>query len=390
MVLDARQLQSNVNQALMQLKQEAKDTGKRISSKPKKGYVCVLSALEELKLDAEFISDFQKLFPPIKAHRGKIISSLALFVRSNGGINYSVERVREYLNITVIDATDTVSTYANAVYGSLLDVKSCTSRRYLRKTPFSIPYCAFCWRRVEDSAGYCQIHHPNQSKRSFYKAKSALESALKHTESEYLGELQKINDSKPKEYKYSTYAFKWTASFAKHPRYINRDLIERGVNSEINDENLSIIAGIVLRFIKKEYPKTYIRLPKSVPDNFASWQDFTLFVLKALDPIEAAFWEAKDIEAWMNPGVGHPNIFVLLMVTYRHEAFQVINSFERPRGPKKGAELESKNNELRKKIRDLAKLQLSMSGKINRAEIGRELSISRQRVSVLMSETTID
>lgn len=95
MVLDARQLQSNVNQALMQLKQEANDTGKRISSKPKKGYVCVLSALEELKLDAEFISDFQKLFPPIKAHRGKIISSLALFVRSNGGINYSVERVRE-------------------------------------------------------------------------------------------------------------------------------------------------------------------------------------------------------------------------------------------------------------------------------------------------------
>ncbi|RND30475.1 hypothetical protein EC575_19665 [Vibrio cholerae] len=390
MELDATQFQSNVKQALMQLKQEAKETGKRISSKPKKGYVCVLSVLEELELDAEFLIHFQKLFPPIKAHRGKIISSFSLFVRSNGGINYSVERVREYLNITVIDATDPISIYANAVYGSLLDLQSCTSRRYLRATSFSMPYCAFCWRRVEDSAGYCQIHHPNQSKRSFYKAKSALESALKHTESEYLGELQKINDSKPKEYKYSTYAFKWTASFGKHPRYINRDLIERGVNSEINDENLSIIADVVLRFIKKEYPQTYIRLPKSAPDDFASWQDFTLFVLKALDPIEAVFWEAKDIEAWMNPGVGHPNIFVLLMVAYRHEAFQVMNSFERPRGPKKGAELESKNNELRKKIKDLAKLQLSISGKINRAEIGRELSISRQRVSVLMSEITID
>jgi hypothetical protein len=52
-----------------------------------------------------------------------------------------------------------------------------------------------------------------------------------------------------------------------------------------------------------------------------------------------------EISSWQN--------FVLLTILQRHEAFQYIDSLHRPRGPKKGALLPSKDMALRQQIKDL-------------------------------------
>lgn len=382
----SQELTSDIRDVLTELKLTTKVQGKRISAKPKKGYVCVLTVLEEIELETQFISSFQKVFKPIKAHANTQFDSLSQFIRSNGGINYSVNRVRDYLKITTIDGTNPTSIYASSVYGSLLDVQASTSRRDLRQSSFTLPYCAFCWRRVEDSAGYCQIHHPNQSKRSFYKAKSALEFAVQHTQSKYQDEYHRLKAEGFRKHGFSKYAFKWTASFARHPSLINRYLN----NDEISDKNIKDISGSVLKFTQNEYPKTFQLLTKVSSREFTSWQDFVLQVVKALDPIEAAFWEAQDLEKWMDPGRSHPNIFVLLMIMQRHEAYQYINSLSRPRGPTKGAALPSKKMDLRRKIEVLVQSQKHNGQKTNRSEIARQLSLSRQRVSILMKELKIE
>jgi hypothetical protein len=378
-------LSSEIRKALSKLKVLAQESEKRISAKPKEGYLCVLSAIEDIDLETQFISSFQKLFSPIKAYANTPINSVKQFIHANGGVNSSIEKLRDYLTITVVDETDYISIYANSFYGSLLDIKASTSRRHLKQLSFQLPYCAFCWRRVEDSNGYCQVHHPNQSKSSFYKAKSALIAALKYNNSKYLEEYRWLEKKDIRKLSLAKYAFKWTASFASHPRLISRAL----VSSEISDQNIKVLAGKLLLFSKDEYPQTFKLLVKIYFPDITSWQDFVLKIVNVLDPIESVYWEAKDVIDWMSPDGSAPNIFVILMILQRHEAYQYINSLPRPRGPVKGVVLPSQKIELRKKISDLVQSQKDKGQKLNRAEIARKLNLSRQRVSVLIKELEI-
>jgi hypothetical protein len=379
------ELSSEIRKALTKLKVLAKESEKRISAKPKEGYLCVLTALEDIDLETQFIYSFQKIFSPIQAHANTPINSVKQFIHSSGGLNYSIERLRDYLTIAVVDGTDSISIYANNFYGSLLDIKASTSRRHLRQSSFQLPYCAFCWRRIEDSKGYCQIHHPNQSKRSFYKAKSALIAALKYNNSKYLDEYRCLEQKDIRKPKLAKYAFKWTASFASHPTLINSVLD----SSEISDQNIQFLADKLLLFSKNEYPQTFKLLVEISFSNITSWQDFVLQIVKVLDPIESAYWEAKDVIDWMSPDGSTPHIFVILMILQRHEAYQYINSLSRPRGPAKGVVLPSQKIELRKKISDLVQSQKDKGQKLNRAEIARKLNLSRQRISVLMKDLEI-
>lgn len=378
----AYELTSNIRDALTELKLTAQDQDKRISAKPKKGYICVLTALEGVELETQFIFDIQKIFSPIKAHALVPVYSMAQFIRSNGGINYSVERLRDYLTITATDSTDPMSIYANSFYGSLLDIHASTSRSHLRQSSSPLPYCAFCWRRVEDSAGYCQIHHPNQSKRSFYKTKSALISALKHSNSKYLKEYDALAKNSIKKYGFSKYAFKWTASFASHPALIARYLND----TEVSDKNIEEVITQILRFTKDEYPESFQLLTLINFSDISHWQDFVLLIINALDPIESTFWEAEGVEEWMSPNGSSPNIMVLLTLLQRHEALQYIGNLPRPRGPTKGAILPSRNEVLRQEIKDLIQLQVEQGQKKNMAEIARQLGLSRQRISYIMKE----
>jgi hypothetical protein len=380
------ELSSAIRTALTKIEVSAKESEKRVSAKPKEGYVCVLTALEYIMLDSRFTILFQEFFNPIQAHADTPVGSVAQFIRSNGGINYSIDRLRDYLTIIAVESYEPISVYANDFYGSMLDIKSSTSRRHLRQSSFQLPYCAFCWRRIEDSGGYCQVHHPNQSKRSFYKAKSALIFALKHNNSKYLEEYERLEKKEIRKPKLAKYAFKWTASFASHPTLINRVLD----SIEISDQNIQMLADKLLLFSKNEYPQTFKLLAEISFSNITSWQDFVLQIVKILDPIESAYWEAKDVIEWMSPDGSTPNIFIILMILQRHEAYQYINSLHRPRGPAKGLVLPSQKIELRKKINELVQSQKDKGQKLNRAEIARQLNLSRQRISVLMKELGIE
>lgn len=81
-----------------------------------------------------------------------------------------------------------------------------------------------------------------------------------------------------------------------------------------------------------------------------------------------------DIEDWA----------LLLRIVQRFESYHVLHSAPKKRGPQIGTV--PKNDLLREKIKKIANKQIKKIGKIKAVAIADELSISPQRVSVLLKE----
>lgn len=237
---------------------------------------------------------------------------------------------------------------------------------------------------------YCEIHHPNQPKSKYYQAKNRLIRAIKLYKPEYYSEYKLTSTHNYK--KNLPYLYlKWTYSFA--PNYTK--FANKLETTKIYKLNYKETKEALLTSIKTYYPLTYTLIQKENIDSAETWHDFIILSLNALDKTESSLWQAKDIDSWMSISTikegdsdekPDPDITVILNLFRRHEAIETINSMARPRGPKKGADIPSKDNILREKIIQLVKRQSESGKKVNKAAIGRELNLSRERIRVLMKE----
>jgi hypothetical protein len=359
-------LSFEINLILKNLKKESELQKKRVSAKKKTGYISVLTVLEDTKVEIRFVNDIQKFFPPIKEHSNMIVVTVSDFIRSYGGIESSINEVDKYLSIGLREPIDQEIQYAKMLHGSLIDIKSATSQRHLRTKKSSRPYCVFCWRRVENSKYYCQIHHSSESSSSYYAAQTALISALKAKKPTDFNKYIEISNNPTLKKSLPLHYYEWTASFSPHPAYIIVQLKNK------NSLKLSITGTIkqLLELVRENYPITYALIENEALIKLTSWKDFILKSIEYIDPTESFFWEAKDISEWLllpkpkNKSKEELNAIakekseaeleaeleikleenleqVLLMLVYffsRHEGVQTINSLPRPRGPssKKG------------------------------------------------------
>lgn len=386
-------LEEEITTRIKELNSRSKSSGQKISAKPLKGYICALEVLEDVDLYCNFYEDFKSLIKPIKAHSHKKVLTISDFIRSNGGINKSIRTFTIYLKKRNRELDNPVLLYADSLYKSLISIRGTTSRDHLKAFKLIFPYCTFCWRLIDYSRYYCEFHHPTGNQSSYYHAKAALTSALLDRDPNHfdnftmqlskkypsLNNKQLINKIPPQQFN------KWTLLFA--PPLIP-------VIKELKSNNLAIFSTpkVIKNFIEvlsKHYPKAHEKLNNELLMGSKTWQEFVLNCIYLLDPydsLEKSVWEAKDLNKWMAPDDKNPQVSILLVVLQRYEAFKNIHALPRPRGPKKGDDIPSKNNELRDKIRLLVTRQTDAGLKINKAAIGRELNISRERVRVLFNE----
>lgn len=378
-------LYSEVKSRLEKLVIESESSGLPISAKPRTGRTCVLTAFEDLEIDINFLAEFQTHNELLKTYSKRSIKSVSDFIRANGGINKTIEVVGKFLPLCRKQRQKLPHyAYTDTLHECLHLMKNTTPRRYLRANEKSSTYCSFCWRRVDMSKYFCEIHHPSQSKKAYYQAKNRLIRAIQLRNPEYYAEYKIINTPNHKR-RLPLYYYKWTESFVPNPIKIARQL-ESVELSKLDYQNTK---GKLLDLIRINYPLTYNLFEREKFNETETWQDFIILSLKALDGIESSLWQAKGIDSWMSiisVEPISPDIRVILNVFRRHEATEVINSMQRPRGPKKGADIPSKNKNLREKVIQLVKKQSESGKKINKAAIGRELNLSRERIRVLMKE----
>jgi hypothetical protein len=115
-------------------------------------------------------------------------------------------------------------------------------------------------------------------------------------------------------------------------------------------------------------------------------------IRKRLDPDCPPIFTEADIKSigkypvniWLCPRGDIEDWALLLRIVQRFESYHSLHSTPKKRGPQIGTV--PKNDLLREKIKKIVNKQMKQLGKIKAVAIADELSISPQRVSILLKE----
>lgn len=147
--------------------------------------------------------------------------------------------------------------------------------------------------------------------------------------------------------------------------------------------NWQFTYGRMLELIKEPYPITHKLIHNISPMKFSTLERWICEIVKKLDPYDYSV-QLDNFMDWLDLPGDDTDWRNILYILRRHEVYKTITSKRRKRGPKKGHVLA--NISLREKIKKATESQISTKGKINAAEIARELNLSRQRVNVIIKE----
>lgn|GEM_PF-1327387 len=384
----AVRLKQVVEAQLLQCSKEASDTQLTIVSKPRSGSVCVLTYLTSVKLVPEFIAIYSEIFQPISNYKKGQILTLKDFIDAHGGLNSTVSSFGERLKVLVVlMPNDAGVDYSDRLFMCCKDALNLTVRYEQRKSVKKTkpPFCALCWRRVDQSKFYCELHHSEQSNSKYKQHKESLFRSIKNTNSKYLDELNSCDLSR-RNSQLPLFIFKWVSSFAEDPSKINMQFPD--INF-LNLESWKKTASYIISFCHSKYPFTYSKIAHVAPEKFGDWKLWCYEIICCLDSTESSFWKANDDDQWLEFENKIPGGLTLLSMLQRYEATEFLRALPRRSGPKKGKVL-TKNIALREKIRCIVKDLRSKSEKINKSAIGRQLSISRNRVNVIMKELELE
>lgn len=259
---------------------------------------------------------------------------------------------------------------------------------------YFLEYCALCWRLVNKykflnfadsdnySVYYCLEHHPTFNKQKHERAKSALAAAMRQSDHEmkeiFIKPNKNNNSLKP------LTLYRATATFAKK-------IVIATLETDTVVFSWRERVGFIVELAKRDYPYAAKLITTISINELSSWQEWFYAVINALDASknDASSWndscvgwgKMSDDMASYSPEVGAD---VLLNILRRYESVCNINTMARPRGPQKGAV--KKNENLIGEIECLAKIQLMKNGKINGAQITRDIiegtgkNVSRQHI----------
>jgi hypothetical protein len=155
-----------------------------------------------------------------------------------------------------------------------------------------------------------------------------------------------------------------------------------GLNEELDE--LTAMKRINL-LVAKNYPEAWSKILLHVENNVTTWKEYFMLIIESLDSTAAG-----DTLTWLNapndfdgPGSLQTGWMALITVIHRYEAVQNVENSSRPRGPEKG---QVYNKNIREEIRDMLNSQKKLGGRVNYAEIARQLGVKRQYVSQLVKK----
>lgn len=379
---------SLVEEKLIALRRQALKNGQCLLLNEKESELFVGDVIRRHRIDKKMIAHFLCDAKVLRKYKGQSPRSLLDLVTMLGGFNKALRELRE---ATLFSQTWGYENYKDYLAHLSEILQLCRTHSFNRTTNKLNPTleCSLCWRAVKPgSAQYCAVHQEDKMLRQ--RDERRLFSAIVARNDEHSAELKRRLASQAARRNIRFRKHYWSSFFAEDLtpfQIIKNTKISTPLGREWRAD-----VQLFLDYLKKKYTYWNEYIQRVSPQDSKDWVSWLGKVRKRLDPYCPPIFTEADIKStgkypvniWLCPRGDIEDWALLLRIVQRFESYHVLHSAPKKRGPQIGTV--PKNDLLREKIKKIANKQIKKIGKIKAVAIADELSISPQRVSVLLKE----
>lgn len=390
-MLDCNQLEleiDKVEKKLKSLRKRAIKDGQSLLLEEKVGEIFVGDAIRRHPIDNAMILHLTQDLKILRKYKSKPPKYLLDVVAIVGGFK---ELLLEIHRITIYRQTLNNEEYKNYLMHLSEVLQLCKTYVFKRtaKIIHSTLECCLCWRAVKPgSTHYCIAHQEDKMLRQ--RDERRLYTAIISRNDDHSAELKRRLASKAGRKKLPFRKHYWSSLFAQ-----NLTPFEQSKKTNVSDpsgNHWRADVQIFLSYLKDKYTHWNEYIKKISPHDSKDWVGWLSKVRKRLDPNCPPIFTENDIRSlrvhpvnyWLCPRGDIEDWALLLRIVQRFESYHALHSTPKKRGPQ--ISTVPKNDLLREKIKKIANKQIKQLGKIKAVAIANELSISPQRVSILLKE----
>lgn len=384
-------LEKQLNENLKKLEARSRSENKKLTQKKSSKGISVVDAFD-ISLERTVSKVLILYIPFLKTFTGKEPDTIKEFVRFCGGLSSTIDKLIDFRTKNMSDEKKTtlqnqdilVIEYVDVIEQMLVKAKSKTPQRpssdntQKKHTTLALPFCALCYKRVNQSPYYCRDHHSSRSALAYKKATRRLISAIyRHSDDE--DAQSKLEDYKQgKERLDARTLYSWLNLFSVEPRLVMSELLKL----DRDNAGWQSYAKAILAFAREHYPHAYEQINDI--DNITScYDDWIVNVARVLGGgVEANLWKIKDALIWLKSANNIQKSLTLLNCIRRYEAFMIVNNFPVLSGAKQGT---NPNIAKREQLKQLLK-ERDDDPSLTMNEIARILGVSRTAVYKLKNK----
>ncbi|HCG8563608.1 TPA: hypothetical protein NKA76_002727 [Vibrio parahaemolyticus] len=390
-VMAAALLEKQLNENLKKLEARSRSENKKLTQKKSSKGISVVDAFD-ISLERTVSKVLLLYIPFLKTFTGKEPDTIKEFVRFCGGVSSTIDKLIDFRTKNMSDEKKPtlqnqdilVIEYVDVIEQMLVKAKGLTPQRpssdKVSKTysALALPFCALCYKRVNQSSYFCREHHSSRNALAYKKATRRLVSAV-YRYSNDKSEKCNLNDYKRGELTLTAeLLYRWLALFSVQPRMA----ISRLNQVDKTEPDWTGYAKVILEFSKSYYPKAY-EMIKDLEINRASYEDWIVEIARSLGgEIEGNLWRLKDADIWLETSSNIQKSMTLLNCISRYEDFMIVCSFPIETGVIKGTNMDIEKRDRLKVLLEERKVNPN----ITMNEIAKTLGISRTAVYKLKNK----
>ncbi|HHX8682814.1 MULTISPECIES: helix-turn-helix domain-containing protein [Vibrio harveyi group] len=390
-VMAAALLEKQLNENLKKLEARSRSENKKLTQKKSSKGISVVDAFD-ISLERTVSKVLLLYIPFLKTFTGKEPDTIKEFVRFCGGLSSTIDKLIDFRTKNMSDEKKPtlqnqdilVIEYVDVIEQMLVKAKSKTPQRpssdntQKKHTTLALPFCALCYKRVNQSPYYCRDHHSSRNALAYKKTTRRLVSAV-YRYSNDKSEKRNLNDYKRGDLTLTAeLLYRWLALFSVQPR------MAIGLLNQVDktEPDWTGYAKVILEFSKSHYPKAYDMI-KDLEINRASYEDWIVETARSLGgEIEGNLWRLKDADIWLETSNNMQKSMTLLNCISRYEAFMIVCSFPIETGVIKGTNMDVEKRDRLKALLEERKVNPN----ITMNEIAKTLGISRTAVYKLKNK----
>ncbi|MCS0341868.1 hypothetical protein [Vibrio diabolicus] len=390
-VMAAPLLEKQINENLKKLEARSRSENKKLTQKKSSKGISVVDAFD-ISLERTVSKVLILYIPFLKTFTGKEPDTIKEFVRFCGGLSSTIDKLIDFRTKNMSDEKKTtlqnqdilVIEYVDVIEQMLVKAKSKTPQRpssdntQKKHTTLALPFCALCYKRVNQSPYYCRDHHSSRSALAYKKATRRLISAVyRHSDDE--DAQSKLEDYKQgKERLDARTLYSWLNLFSVEPRLVMSELLKL----DRDNAGWQSYAKAILAFAREHYPHAYEQI-NDIDNMTSCYDDWIVNVARVLGgDVEANLWKIKDALIWLKSANNIQKSLTLLNCIRRYEAFMIVNNFPILSGAKQGT---NPNIAKREQLKQLLK-ERDDDPSLTMNEIARILGVSRTAVYKLKNK----
>ncbi|EPH3377849.1 helix-turn-helix domain-containing protein [Vibrio parahaemolyticus] len=384
-------LEKQLNENLKKLEARSRSENKKLTQKKSSKGISVVDAFD-ISLERTVSKVLLLYIPFLKTFTGKEPDTIKEFVRFCGGLSSTIDKLIDFRTKNMSDEKKPtlqnqdilVIEYVDVIEQMLVKAKSKTPQRpssdntQKKHTTLALPFCALCYKRVNQSPYYCRDHHSSRNALAYKKTTRRLVSAV-YRYSNDKSEKRNLNDYKRGDLTLTAeLLYRWLALFSVQPR------MAIGLLNQVDktEPDWTGYAKVILEFSKSHYPKAYDMI-KDLEINRASYEDWIVGTARSLGgEIEGNLWRLKDADIWLETSNNMQKSMTLLNCISRYEAFMIVCSFPIETGVIKGTNMDVEKRDRLKALLEERKVNPN----ITMNEIAKTLGISRTAVYKLKNK----